>query len=168
MSLTPAQLAALKAEINADPTLAAKPLNSDGDFEIALILNTVLAAPDFFVWRTNVSVNEIMGNGFDWTRVDNMTVGEARIWEFMTQLGRINPNLANVRAGVNEAFKGTAQDDTMRLAVYTNHLQEKATRIKKLFASGAGTTSSNVGVGPATVTVERIDPNDVLEARALV
>lgn len=166
--LTPQQLATLKAEIDADPILAAKPLNSDGSFEIAQILNNTLATPDFFVWRTRVRIDEIMGNGFDWTRVDNMTVGESRIWEFMTQLGFINPNLANVRAGLNEAFKGTAQDDSMRLAIYTNHLQAKATRIQKLFAVGTGTTSSNVGTGPATVVVESISPSDVDQARALV
>lgn len=168
MSLTTAQLQTLKAAIDGDPVLAAKPLNSDGAFEIALILNTELAVPDFFVWRTRVPINEIMGNGFDWTRVDNMTVGEARIWEYMTQLGFINPNMANVRAGINEAFKGTAADDGMRLAIYTNHLQKKATRIEKLFAIGSGTTSTNTGVGPATVTITEVTLNDVDEARRLV
>ena len=168
MALTPAQLAALKAEIDADPVLAAKPLNSDGYFDTALILNNTIVTPDFFVWRTNVPINEVMGNGFDWVRVDNMTVGESRIWEYMTQLGFINPNQANVRAGINEAFKGVAADDSMRLAMYTNHLQKKATRTEKLFSSGAGTTSSNLGVGPATVTVTSITANDVEEARRLV
>lgn len=164
--LTPEQLATLKAAIDGDPTLAAKPLNSDGYFDIATILNTELATPDFYVWKTSVPVNEIMGNNFDWTRVDNMTVGEARIWEFMTQLGSIDPSKANIRAGVNEAYKGTAQDTAMRLAIF-GHCQKLATRAQKLFASGAGTTTTDAGIGPATMAVEQITASDVEQARAL-
>lgn len=166
MALTPQQLAALKAAIDADPILAAKPLNSDGYFETALALNTELATPDFYVWRTSISVADIMANGFDWTRVDNMTVGEARIWEFMTALGSIDPSKANIRAGVNEAFKGTAQDNSMRLVIF-GHCQELATRTKKLFASGAGAPTTDAGTGPATPTVLAVTPIDVEAARAL-
>jgi hypothetical protein len=166
MALTPAQLTTLKAAIDADPVLAAKPLNSDGDFDIAQILNNTQSAPDFYVWKTSISVNEIMGNGFDWTRVDNMVVGEARIWDFMTKLGFINPNQSNVRAGINEAFKGTAQDNTMRLAIY-GHCQRLAMRTQRIFATGSGVTSDDLGVGPGTVVVESITPNDVHAARAL-
>ena len=167
MALTPQQLATLKAAIETDPVLAAKPLNPDGYFDTAQILNNTTASPNFFVWRLNVSVNEIMGNGFDWTRVDNMTVGEARIWDFMTKLGFINPNQSNIRAGINEAYKGTAQDTTMRLAIYTNHLQKLATRTERIFATGAGQTSDDLGVGPGTVVVQTVTPQDVADARAL-
>lgn len=164
--LTLQQLATLRAEIDADPVLAAKPMNGDGHFDIAVILNTELAAPDFFVWKSSVPVNEIMGNSFDWTRVDNMTVGESRIWEYMTQLGAIDASKANIRAGVNEAYKGTAQDDAMRLAIF-GHCQKRATRGQKLFASGAGTTTTNAGVGPAVMVVETILAGDVQQAREL-
>lgn len=164
--LTAPQLAALKAEIDGDPVLAAKPLNSDGYFDTAVALNTQIAVPDFYVWRTSVSVAEIMSNGFDWTRVDNMTVGEARIWDFMTQLGSIDPSKANIRGGVNEAFKGTAQDDAMRLVIF-GHCQEKASRTKKLFATGAGTSTSDAGIGPATPSVLQVNSLDIEMARAL-
>lgn len=166
MALTAPQLAALKAAIDADPTLATKPLNSDGYFEIAQALNTELASPDFWVWRTAVSINEVMGNNFDWTRVDNMTVGESRIWEYMTQLGTIDPSKANIRAGVNEAYKGTAQDNAMRLAIF-GHCQKLATRGQRLFAIGAGATTNDAGVGPATMAVEAVTTADVEQARAL-
>jgi hypothetical protein len=164
--LTPQQLTTLKAAIDSDPALAAKPMNSDGYFDIAVILNTELEVPDFYVWRTSIFVNEIMGNGFDWERVDNMTVGEARIWDFMTKLGIINPAQTNVRAGVNEAFKGTAADDAMRLAIF-GHCQKLATRAQKLFAAGSGTTSNESGIGPATMAVESITMTDVEAARLL-
>lgn len=164
--LTAPQLATLKAAIDADPVLAAKPLNSDGYFDIAVALNTQIATPDFFVWRSSVPVTEIMGNNFDWTRVDNMTVGESRIWEYMTQLGAIDASKANIRAGVNEAYKGTAQDNAMRLAIF-GHCQKLATRTQKLFATGAGTTTTDAGTGPATAVIETISASDVEQARAL-
>lgn len=166
MALTPQQLATLKAAILADPVLAAKPLNGDGYFETAQILNTEIASPDFFVWKSNVSVLEIMGNGFDWTRVDNMTVGEARIWDFMTKLGFVDPSKASIRAGVNEAFKGAAQDNDMRLVIF-GHCQERATRTKRLYATGAGTTTTDAGSGPGQVVIANVTPSDVQQARAL-
>jgi hypothetical protein len=84
--LTPAQLATLKTAILADSVLAAQPMNSDGAYAIALTLNE-LATPAFIVWKTNVSVEEIMRNGMDWARVDNLSVGKARIWDWLTKLG---------------------------------------------------------------------------------
>jgi hypothetical protein len=162
--LTAPQLATLKAAILADPVLAAFPNNDDGHFGVAAELNKD-ASPVFFVWRSSLDVNEIMSNGFDWTRVDNMTVGEARIWQFMTQLGTINPSRSNVRAGVNEAFKGTAQDDATRLAVF-GHCQRPATRFERLYATGAGTTTDNIGTGPGSVVLEGpVGYQDVSTAR---
>ena len=52
----------MKAAIDADPALAAQPLNSDGAYAIKEVLNQT-AAPDFIVWRTAVPVDEIMRNG---------------------------------------------------------------------------------------------------------
>lgn len=151
MALTPQQLAALKAAILADPVLDEQPNNSDGAFAIAAALNTD-AAPTFYVWRTNVPVDEIMQNGFDWTRVDNLTVGKARIWDWMMRTSVLNPSRANVRAGVLATF-GTAGDLTTRLAVF-QHCQRPATRAEKLFAVGAGTATTEQGVGPATLVFE--------------
>ena len=51
--LTPAQLTTLKTAILADPVLAAMPMNTDGDYDIATALNK-LASPAFTVWATNV------------------------------------------------------------------------------------------------------------------
>ena len=117
MSLTPAQAAVLKADILLDPVLGPLPNTADNAFTIAAAYN-LSAIPDFFVWKVAVSVNELMSNGFDWTRVDNLTVSKARIWEWMTQLGVINPSLANVRAGVNTCFSVGA-DSATRLAIFT-------------------------------------------------
>lgn len=165
--MTPQQLATLKAAIEADPVLAAKPLNGDGYFDIAQILNNTIASPDFWVWRTNVTQDEIMQNGFDWVRVDNLSVGKARIWEWLFDNAgaSFNPSKANVRAGIAEVWKGTAPDNAVRQAVY-NHCQVKATRAQKLFAIGPGTVNVD-GAGPATMEVLAINAMDVEQARAL-
>lgn len=149
--MTPQQLLTVKTAILADPLLAAQPMNSDGDFAIADALN-LIAVPDFFVWRTSVTPASIMQNGFDWTRVDNLTVGKSRIWEYMMQTGVVNPSLPNVRAGVNAVFT-TAADQATRQAAF-NHCQRIATRIEKLLATGTGTTTTDLGAGPAVMGFE--------------
>lgn len=164
--MTPQQLATLKAAIDADPVMSAKPMNGDGYFDVAVILNQQ-ASPDFYVWKTAVNVTEIMQNGFDWTRVDNLTVGKARIWEFMTAAGTLDPSKANVRAGFEACFSVEAGDQTTRQAIY-NGSQRLATRFEKLFAVGAGTASTHHGVGPATmVLVSPVSPFDVEQARTM-
>lgn len=166
MQLTTAQLQAIKADIAADGTLNSKPNNSDGNFEIAAIYNQA-ASPDFFVWKTSVTVTEIMQNGFDWTRVDNLTVGKARIWEFMTAIGTIRPNQANVRAGIEACFSVEVGDQTTRQAIY-NHSVRLASRIEKLLATGSGTAPSHHGVGPATMESEGpISYSEIEQARMI-
>lgn len=164
MALTPAQQATLKANILSIPELAAQPNNSDGHFYIAAYYNTT-ASPDFFVWRSNVLQDEIMLNGFDWARVDNLSVGKARIWEWMFDNAStsINPSKANIRAGINAVWVGTQADLNVRAAVYS-HCQRLASRVEKLFGIGAGTTVVD-GIGPATMDLEGpISYQDVQEA----
>ena len=157
--LTPAQLATLKADILADPVLAALPANSDGAWEIARVYN-LEASPEWIVWKTDVDPEDIMRNGMDWTRVDNLSVGKARIWDWMTKLGVFNASKANIRSGIDAVWVGTSADLAVRALVYT-HCKRAATRIEKLFSSGTGTDGS-----PATMVFEgQISYPDVLDAR---
>ena len=163
MLLSPAQLATLKAAIVADGALNALPNNSDGNFAIAVAFNQP-ASPAFTVWKTSVATDEIMLNGFDWARVDNLTAGKARIWEWMTALGRINPSQDNVRVGVNACFSA-GPDSANRLAVF-GHSSRLATRLEKLFATGSGTASNDQGVGPGLLVVEgTVSGQDIENAR---
>jgi hypothetical protein len=148
--MTPEQLAALKAHIDASPDLSGFPLNSDGAFEIAALLN-LPATPEYLIWKDSVTEAEILQNGMDWLRVDNLSVGKARIWEWLFKFASANPSKANVRAAFAEVWKGTAADNTVRLSVF-QHCQKPATRCEKLFSTGAGTTTTQDGVGPATAT----------------
>ena len=148
MPLNPAQLQTLKAAIDADPVLAAIPKTNDGAFAIVAAM-AVPSDPPFIVWKTSVNPDEILRNGMDWTRVDNLSVGKARIWEWMTNLGTFNPSKANIRAGIDATWAGTAADLAVRATVYT-HCKRNATRLEKLFATGTGSDAS-----PATMELEQ-------------
>jgi hypothetical protein len=159
MALTAPQLVALKTYIDATPSLAAFPNSYDGAFEVAAALNA-LASPAYSVWRTDVTLEEVMRNGFDWARVDNLTPGKARIWDWMTRQGTIDASKPNVRAGIDATWVGTAADLAVRAAVYT-HCNRSATVAEKLFATGAGTTAS-----PSTMAFEGlVTYMDVYQAR---
>ena len=144
--LTTEQSAVLKAAISADPTASAFALVGD-DIALAEWLN---APTPFIVWRTDVHQDEIMQNGFDWVQVDNLTVGKARIWEwlFANDQRVINAAKANVRAGIGECWKGTAAMLAVRDAVYA-HCRRAATKAESLLATGTGTTAI-----PGTMTFE--------------
>lgn len=144
--LTSAQLTALATDINANPAFAAIPHTADGAYEIAAAYDVV--QPAYIVWKTNVTNEEILRNGMDWTRVDNLSVGKSRIWEWMMQFGNFNPSKPNIRAGIDAVWVGTAADLAVRAAVYV-HCKRAATRAEKLFATGTGTDAS-----PATMAVE--------------
>lgn len=165
MALTSQQKAAVKAAILADPVLAAKPNTSDGAFEIAAALNQI-ASPVWVVWRTNVSRDEIMLNGFDWTRVDNLSVGKSRIWEWMFAATQgINPSKANIRAGIDACWVGTAADLAVRAAVYV-HCKQSATRAQKILSTGTGSDASPATMDDGISETFQISYQDVDDARS--
>ena len=140
MALTLTQKQTIAAYIASKPEWASMVKNSDTAYFIAQELNKDDAVP-YIVWRTNVDPNEIMRNGLDWTRVDNLSVGKARIWDWMTSLGSLNPSKANIRAGIDATWVGTAADLAVRAVVYT-HCKRQATVVEKLLATGLGTDAS--------------------------
>lgn len=135
--MTPAQLLTLRTAVLADQELAAVGRN---DTELARLLNLPTA---FICWRTLVSQDEIMQNGFNWVRVDNLSVGKARIWEWLFDNSQqaINPSKPNVRAGIAECWKGTAPDLAVQAAVLA-HCKRAATRAESILASGTGTDAT--------------------------
>ncbi|MDP3164375.1 MAG: hypothetical protein Q8N06_02810 [Hydrogenophaga sp.] len=113
------------------------------------------------VWRTSVPKDEITMNGFDWTRLDNLTVGKARVWDgLFDNASRItNPSKPNVRAGIDTVWSGITADLAVRAAVYV-HCKRFATRAEKLFATGLGTDAA-----PSIMGFEgQISDQDVVRA----
>lgn len=163
--LTPAQLATLKADILADPVLAAIPNNADGHFAIAAIYNLIVS-PDYWVWRTAVSRSEIYndvspaGTSWNWTTYKNQGATEQNAWTQMFMGDVANFAKQNLRDGIGAIFTGSAQANAQRdhcLAMG----RRKAKRAEKLFATGNGSTST-----PSTMVFEgNITANDVEQAR---
>ena len=153
MQLTTAQLGTLKTWV--DARLAEN--NFQDEHQLAALVNAP-ASPTYHVYRTSVPMSEIMLNGFDWTRVDNLSAGKARIWEWMVEAdpnGRaIDPSKLNIRAGINAVWVGTAGDLAVRAAVYA-HCVRPATVAEKMFkTAGNGTAPDQEGNGPATLGPE--------------
>ena len=133
--LNNAQLAILKAAIQANTELA-QFITDGADSLIAEYYNQ---PSTFIVWRTRVNVEDIQSSsGFTWTSVDSLTVGKARIWEWLTRFGSINPSQANVRQGIQDAFAGISALQTAIAAV----CKRPANRGENLFTTGTGTTAN--------------------------
>ena len=161
MALTTEQLHVFRAALLAetDPDLVFRRDNGQAG-RVAEWYNQVGAnAP--IVWKTSLQLEEITSNGFDWVRVDNLSVGKARIWEWMfgSENKSINPSKPNIRAGIAEVWKGTAADLAVQATVL-NHCKRPATRIEALYAAGSGTMGA-----PATlVFAEQLSEPDVMRA----
>lgn len=162
MSLTPSQLSALKAAILADGTLAAQPMNSDGNFAIAAALNAP-ASPVFIVWRTNVLADEI-GNAWLGTDIDGMSALNMQRLQLLlasSPAGVFNMSRADRRAGFENPF-GTNQNNASRVAMRAAW-KRSTTRGERIYATGTGSDS----VPGALVFEGTISSNDVEQARQL-
>ena len=144
------QKATLKAHILANVSQDVVDGITNGDVGTIASHYNGAASPEFVVWKTSVTQDEIMQNGFDWSRVDNLANGPARIWEWMFQneSRSVDPSKINVRAGIEAVWKGTAADLAVRAAVYV-HCRRVASVFEKLFATGTGTAES-----PGTMAIE--------------
>lgn len=158
MSLTTEQLQTLKTWLLANATQI-------NEHQAADALNQN-AFPVVNVYRTLVGWDTIMQNGMDWTRVDNLSVGKARIWEWMFDNAdnAINSAKPNIRSGINAIWVGTAADLAVRASVY-GHCVRPATVAESLYATGDGTAPNASGNGPATMGWEGlITAEDVINA----
>ena len=106
-----------------------------------------------------------MQNGFDWVRVDNLSVGKARIWEWLFDNAQaaISPSKDNVRAGIAECWRGTAADLAVQAAVLT-HCRRACTRGERYFASGTGTEATPGKLGIFEGLLSAQDISDALRA----
>jgi hypothetical protein len=159
MALTPAQLTTLKAAILADPVLAAKPMNSDGDFDIAVAFNSP-ASPSFTVWKSNVSIEDT-GQAFNGTELAGLTTANNTRLQTIAHylLNGYNASLPDVRQMFNDIFSGAG--GTVTRANLLVVWKRFATRGEKLYATGTGSDAV-----PATLVFEgSISPQDVNSAR---
>lgn len=155
--MTPAQLATLKASINADPVLSLLVNNSDTAFRIAQEYNLSVA---WTVWKTNVPVGSI-GRAFNGADMSGMpAANQTRLQTIAVFLREgVNPSLPDNRAMFDDAFAGgTGATTRASLAALW---KRQASRAEKLFSTGTGSDAT-----PATMGFEGlVSYNDVQEAR---
>ncbi len=159
MALSESQLIVFEADLlaNTNPEIVAAIAVRD-DTKVAEIYNS---ESSFIVWRESIEPDEYW-EALDWTEVDNLTAGKARIWEWVTQgmTFPINAAKANVRAGLNNAFNNTnSKANLLDIA------REPASLIESLFATGAGTLASP-GVRTYKGTVSVSEVGRILNAQA--
>lgn len=155
---TAAQWPALDAYVIAHPVLSLLPHYPKDDPDPAHHKANGVTAGDiaqhlnnketgFYIWKDYLSLETIYANGMDWTLVDNLAVGRARIWEWLFRSsgmggGSINPSKANVRAGIAECWKGTDPMLAQR-AVILGHCKTTDLLIgERVFSVGTGTLAS--------------------------
>jgi hypothetical protein len=158
MALTPAQQATLKADIQADAAFNSLPQNSDGAFAIAEAYK-LLASPDWTVWKSNVTINEV-GKKFNGSELAGLTTGNQTRLQTLAQYlaGGVNPSLLDNRQFFDDVFSGAGGAVTRaNLLILWKRL---ANRAEKLFSTGTGSNSA-----PATMTFEgTLSYQDVLQA----
>jgi hypothetical protein len=156
--LNASQLQALKTHMLTIPELQAAIAAGD-DMALAAYYNAE-KTPAFVVWRTRIMPAEYV-QAITWTEVDTLTVGKARIWEWLTsnQSQAINAALLNVRQGISDAFASAATTRTALTAL----AKRNATVLETLFATGTGTTAT-----PATLVIEgAINYAEISHARSM-
>ena len=155
---TPAQNLIVKNYVQADQVLSLLLPGGDSADQIRVALSVTAAGP-FVVWKTSVSRQQILQNGFDWTRLDNLSAGKARVWNdiFAGEGGTLNPSKSNVRTGIDSVWVGTAADLAVREAVYV-HCKRSATIVEKLLATGTGSNAV-----PATMGFEGAITGDEIQ-----
>lgn len=148
MELTNAQKTTLRNFVTNDAVLNAIPKTPDGAHELAAALNAIV--PAFFVWKTFIETKDLF-DGVVWTVVDSLTVGKARIFEWMIAAGSVNPSTNSVRVGITQAFGAASATEVAILGL----MKRNANLIESIFAN---TTTGGSGNGaeatPAKVRVE--------------
>jgi hypothetical protein len=159
MLLSSAQKLVVKAYLDA---------NAAGFTEVAAanLLNT-LASPTYLVWKSRVTLPEVQASAsFDWTRVDNLSVGKARIWDGMfNATDSMEPWRGNYRTGIVTVWVGTQADLAVQASVLAS-CQRPVTNLEKLFVvqttdgpaqtgnRGASTNADKLGLNPQGGFVE--------------
>lgn len=99
----------------------------------AALLNAT-ASPAYLVWVSRITRPIVQASAnFDWTRVDNLSVGKARIWDWMfNATDTMEPWRGNYRTGIVSVWVGTQADLAVRDAVNAA-CQRVVTNFEKLF-----------------------------------
>lgn len=159
MSLTSAQLATLKTDINANTNtivvgglsmqIKDVPNSPDTNPDIASWYN-IQATPNFFVWRTSVTRSEVYhgtspdNTVWDWAAFKSQSITEQNSWTQMFMGDSAPFNKINFRNGVFNIFSGSAPQNAQRAHIFSVG-RRLANRIEKLLSAAV---IVNGGISP--------------------
>lgn len=148
MSLTPAQILVLKADIlaNTDPVfITYRPVDDLGQ---ALAWYNTLVSPTFTVWKLMVSLTLIGDNMVSTELATRSSLDSTRLQTIAQYSPNgINPSMLDRRAFFDDIFSGAG--GVLTRAKLLALWKRPATRVEKLFATGVGTD-----VSPASLAFE--------------
>lgn len=154
--MTPAQNAAIKADILASADMNTLPNNSDGSFAIAALYNAP-ASPTFTVWRTDAQVSAIL-DAINWSlytpndapdntatytnRALNIQTKQMNLQNMVIGRDRLDCSKVNIRAGLRDAVIAVPAGNGGAAvspggasgATVLNNCTRNATRLEKLLA----------------------------------
>ena len=111
------------------------------------------------VWKNNFTVDDYRA-ALVWSEVDELTVGQARIWHWITQgmTVSIDASDANTQQGLTDAFaQATTTKANMMAAA-----KRPATIAESIFATGTGTKSMPISGTVTTAIIGRaLNDNEV-------
>lgn len=182
--MTPQQLTAIKAAIDANPAWAAFPRTGDGDYDLARVLSGE-ASPAFWVYSTACDVGVIRA-AIEWAKLTPTDVPDGtQAWanrslqcqgkQFNLQIipfvGTINAADANLRTGLQDALQGVrsgaagASQDAGWPAV-RQALARRANYAEKILADVSGGAGGTRATAATMVYEGSIGQADVALARA--
>lgn len=138
--LNDTELSILKADALTFPAIA-NAISVGDDAAIRDHFNSVTTE---FAWRTSIEPEEYL-DVMDWTEIDALSNGRARIWEWITsnQTRFLNSSKGNIRAGLANAFQGPSAANTRAaLLSIASRLMTRAELL--LVDSTAGGTGTQV------------------------
>lgn len=89
------------------------------------------------VWRHDVGVQEAL-RSMVWTEIDALTVGKARIWDWMSRTGTLDARDTNIRQGLADAFSAATATRTALIAL----AKRQPTRAERALSTGACTNAA--------------------------
>jgi hypothetical protein len=141
MSLTPAQVTALKAAIQGDANIAGL-LVARQDGQIAAYYNAGGAGS---IWRPAIGVSEL-NTAVVWSEFILLSQGARDAYFAMTQGGTVDATNSNIRTGFNSIFTGSVS-----LTNLTALAQRVPTRFEALFTTAQVCSCFGQVISPADV-----------------
>lgn len=128
---TATEIAAIKADVLADPTLAVHVVNGD-----MLALSDAMSAPvSDKCWDEDFTLAEFL-DSLNFTTYIGRSVAEKSAIELMFSTGAVDTRRLNIRQAFADVFSGTAAAAVSQRTAITNASQRACLRVEKVLASG--------------------------------